>query len=63
MFQIVLGSIYIVLAYVLTDQPLEWERGVKFGVMCLLMAILSESFGLAIASRLSIVVMLLVHSV
>ncbi|XP_054261169.1 ATP-binding cassette subfamily G member 4-like [Macrosteles quadrilineatus] len=53
--QIILGCIYIALAYVLTDQPLEWERGIKFCVICLMMGIISESLGLAIASRLNIV--------
>uniref|UniRef100_A0A1B6G7Z6 ABC transporter domain-containing protein n=1 Tax=Cuerna arida TaxID=1464854 RepID=A0A1B6G7Z6_9HEMI len=53
--QIMLSSIYIVLAYTMTDQPMEWERGIKFCMICLLTAIISESLGLAIASRLNIV--------
>lgn len=54
--QIGLSSIYIVMVYLITGQPMEWERAIKFSVICLMIAIVSECFGLAIASRLNIVV-------
>lgn len=53
--QIVLGTIYIILTYVMTDQPMEWERCIKFLVVCHLVSCCSESLGLAISARLSIV--------
>lgn len=53
--QVVLGTIYILLAYILTDQPMELERCIKFLVICHLVSLGSESLGLAISARLNIV--------
>ncbi|CAH0387257.1 unnamed protein product [Bemisia tabaci] len=53
--QMMLSTVYIVLAYFLTDQPMEWSRGLKFAAICYLIAITSEGMALTISSRLSIV--------
>lgn len=53
--QIILGLLYIALVYPITDQPLETSRLLKFCVVCLLISVVSESFGLIIGSALSIV--------
>lgn len=53
--QIGLGTIYIGLTYFLTNQPMEWERCIKFLVVCHLVSFSSEGLGFAISARLSIV--------
>ncbi|KAH1020664.1 hypothetical protein HUJ04_010281 [Dendroctonus ponderosae] len=53
--QLILGSLYIILVYVLTDQPMEIGRLATFYAICMLTGIISESFGLLIASQLSLV--------
>lgn len=58
-----LTSIYIVLTYVLTDQPMEWDRFIKFMAVGLMMAVISESLGLAISARLNIVVSIVFISI
>ncbi|ENN81368.1 hypothetical protein YQE_02234, partial [Dendroctonus ponderosae] len=50
-----LRSLYIILVYVLTDQPMEIGRLATFYAICMLTGIISESFGLLIASQLSLV--------
>ncbi|KAL1506848.1 hypothetical protein ABEB36_006134 [Hypothenemus hampei] len=52
--QLILGSIYIILVYVLTDQPMEFDRLGTFYTICILTGIISESLGLLIASQLNI---------
>lgn len=54
--QIILGSLYIFMVYIFTDQPLELDRLVMFYSICILIALISESFGLLISSQLGIVV-------
>ncbi|CAG9766971.1 unnamed protein product [Ceutorhynchus assimilis] len=53
--QLVLGSLYITMVYYLTDQPMELGRLATFYAICMLTGIISESFGLLIASQLSLV--------
>ncbi|XP_066251768.1 ATP-binding cassette subfamily G member 4-like [Euwallacea similis] len=52
--QIVLGSLYLTLVYVLTDQPMELGRIGKFYFICILTGTISESLGLLIASQFSL---------
>ncbi|XP_050295713.1 ATP-binding cassette sub-family G member 1-like [Anthonomus grandis grandis] len=52
---LVLGSLYIILVYILTDQPMEIGRLAIFYAICMLTGIISESLGLLIASQLSLV--------
>ncbi|KAF2894578.1 hypothetical protein ILUMI_11595, partial [Ignelater luminosus] len=47
---IVLGLMFIVITYLMTDQPLEWHRFLKFCLVCLLVAFASEGLGYAIGS-------------
>lgn len=51
--QIVLGTFYIGLVYILTDQPMEYERMLRFYTVCILTGIISESLGLLIAAQLT----------
>ncbi|XP_049825936.1 ATP-binding cassette subfamily G member 4-like isoform X2 [Aethina tumida] len=53
--QIILGTVYLSLVYLLSDQPLEYMRMIKFFSVCLLTGVISESFGLLISSQLNIV--------
>lgn len=51
-----LSLIYLTMIYALTDQPLEVSRILMFVVIAMLIGLTSESFGMLVASRLSIVV-------
>lgn len=53
--QIILGSIYVVCVYFLTDQPLEMDRLFMFFLICILTGVISESLGLLIAAQLTVV--------
>uniref|UniRef100_A0A0U9HSF7 Putative ABCG protein n=1 Tax=Chrysomela populi TaxID=154003 RepID=A0A0U9HSF7_CHRPP len=53
--QIILGSIFVILVYILTGQPLEIQRLVMFYVVCIITSVISESLGLMIGSILNIV--------
>lgn len=53
--QIVLGTIYVVLVCVLSDQPMELDRLLMFYLVCMLTGVISESLGLLIGSQLTIV--------
>ncbi|CAI6349564.1 unnamed protein product [Macrosiphum euphorbiae] len=52
--QIILSSVYIAITYFLTNQPLEWERGIKFSVVCLMVSLSSESLAYAISSQFNV---------
>ncbi|KAL5244262.1 hypothetical protein ACI65C_011672 [Semiaphis heraclei] len=52
--QIILSSIYIAITYFLTNQPLEWERGIKFSVVCFMVSLSSESLAYAISSQFNV---------
>lgn len=44
------------MVYLMTDQPIEWNRMIIFYFIALLTSMTSESFGLLVSSRLSIIV-------
>ncbi|XP_014274727.1 ATP-binding cassette subfamily G member 4 isoform X1 [Halyomorpha halys] len=54
-FQMIQGIIYIGIVYIMTEQPLEVERIVKFTFILALVILCSEAFGMVISARLSIV--------
>lgn len=60
--QIVLGALYMSLVYYLTDQPREWQRLGMVYSTALVISLTSESFGMMVASRMSIVVCNFFHS-
>ncbi|KAK9871014.1 hypothetical protein WA026_009973 [Henosepilachna vigintioctopunctata] len=53
--QFLLGVLYLGLVYIISDQPMELYRWSMFYVVCMLTGIISESFGLLIATHLNIV--------
>ncbi|KAG5863623.1 ATP-binding cassette sub-family G member 1, partial [Gonioctena quinquepunctata] len=53
--QIILGSIFVVSVYLITDQPLELDRLSMFYLICILTGVISESLGLLISSQLTVV--------
>ncbi|XP_071454970.1 ATP-binding cassette sub-family G member 1-like [Hetaerina americana] len=53
--QLFLGVLYISMVYLLSGQPLEIARCTQFFLVCLMVSIVSESFGLVISSVLNIV--------
>lgn len=55
-FQIFLALIYLTMIYLMSSQPLELSRIVMLYAVSFLIAMNSDSFGVLIASRLSIVV-------
>lgn len=56
MFQLMCSFIYVAIVYFMTNQPMELERILKFTMIITLIALASEALGLAISSRLDIVV-------
>lgn len=54
--QILLALLYLTMVYSITGQPLELKRIALFYVVSLLVFLTSESLGLLVASRLSVVV-------
>lgn len=54
--QIVLAFGYITMIYLLSDQPVEFHRMQMFYLIAILIALTSESLGVLIASRLSLIV-------
>lgn len=54
--QIILAIMYITIIYVISDQPLEMHRMAMFYSISILIALTSESLGVLIASRLSLIV-------
>lgn len=54
--QIILAIMYITIIYVVSDQPLEMHRMAMFYSISILIALTSESLGVLIASRLSLIV-------
>ncbi|XP_032591986.1 ATP-binding cassette sub-family G member 1 isoform X2 [Drosophila grimshawi] len=51
----VLAVIYLTIVYLMSSQPLEWFRFVMLFTVAFLTALTSDSFGLLISSRLSLV--------
>jgi ABC-2 type transporter len=54
--QLAMAILYITMVYLFTDQPLEPQRIAMFFTISVLVSLASESLGLLIASRLSVVV-------
>jgi ATP-binding cassette, subfamily G (WHITE), member 1 len=48
--------LYLTMVYIITDQPMETNRIGLFFLISILTSLTSESFGLMIASRLSVIV-------
>ncbi|CAG2063721.1 unnamed protein product, partial [Timema podura] len=53
--QIIFGTIFCALTYVMTDQPLELHRCLQFWLICLLIGAVSDAIGVAIGSILNVV--------
>lgn len=53
--QCILGFVYLALVYLISDQPMELQRWTMFYLICMLTGIISESFGLLVATNLNIV--------
>lgn len=54
--QIVLAFGYITMIYTMSDQPLEFNRMAMFYSISILIALTSESLGVLISARLSLIV-------
>ena len=54
--QFLTAVIYLTMVYIFTDQPLELNRVLLFYFVSLLTSLTSESFGLLVSSRMSIIV-------
>lgn len=54
--QVALAFGYITMIYLISDQPLDLNRMAMFYTISLLIALTSESLGVLIASRLSLIV-------
>lgn len=54
--QVILAIMYVTIIYVVSDQPLELHRMAMFYSISILIALTSESLGVLIASRLSLIV-------
>lgn len=55
-FMFVLATIYLIMVYIMSSQPLELFRFCMLFLIAFLTAMTSESLGLLISSRLSLVV-------
>lgn len=53
-FQILFTSVYVVVVYYLTSQPMEWKRVCMFVLICLLTSLVAQSLGLLIGAGLSV---------
>lgn len=53
-FQILFASVYVVVVYYLTSQPMEWKRVCMFVLICLLTSLVAQSLGLLIGAGLSV---------
>lgn len=53
-FQILFASVYVVVVYYLTSQPMEWTRVSMFVLICLLTSLVAQSLGLLIGAGLSV---------
>lgn len=54
--QIIFSSVYVLIVYVLTDQPLDTQRCLMFLGICIIIGFISESLGLVLSSFLNVVV-------
>lgn len=53
-FQILFASVYVVVVYYLTSQPMEWMRVCMFVLICLLTSLVAQSLGLLMGAGLSV---------
>lgn len=53
-FQILFTSVYVIVVYVLTAQPLEADRMAMFVLICILTSLVAQSLGLLIGAGMSI---------
>ncbi|XP_018792137.1 PREDICTED: ATP-binding cassette sub-family G member 1 isoform X1 [Bactrocera latifrons] len=53
-FQIVFSSVYVIVVYYLTSQPMEWMRISMFVFICVLTSLVAQSLGLLIGAGMNI---------
>lgn len=53
-FQILFSSVYVLVVYYLTSQPMEPKRVIMFVVICILTSLVAQSLGLLIGAGMSI---------
>ena len=53
-FQILFTSVYVLVVYVLTAQPLEADRMAMFVLICILTSLVAQSLGLLIGAGMSV---------
>lgn len=58
-FQILCSIMFITIVYVLSDQPMDFERFIWFGAMALAVGLTSQGLGYLIGSVFSITVSIL----
>lgn len=56
LFQIILGTIFTLITYLMADQPLEPVRIIQYSLICLTLALTTEGLGLAIGAACNITV-------
>ena len=52
--QIVFSSVYVIVVYYLTSQPMEWMRISMFVFICVLTSLVAQSLGLLIGAGMNI---------
>lgn len=53
-FQIIFSSVYVIVVYYLTSQPMEWMRISMFVFICVLTSLVAQSLGLLIGAGMNI---------
>lgn len=53
-FQILFASVYVIVVYYLTSQPMEVDRVCMFVLICLLTSLVAQSLGLLMGAGLSV---------
>lgn len=54
--QLINSIMYLTMVYLITDQPMEMKRIALFYLISILTSLTSESFGLLVSARLSVIV-------
>jgi ATP-binding cassette subfamily G (WHITE) protein 1 len=52
--QVVFSSIYVIVVYVLTSQPIQFDRMGMFVLICVLTSLVAQSIGILIGAGLSV---------
>lgn len=52
--QFLFSSVYVIVVYYLTSQPMEWQRVTMFVCICVLTSLVSQSLGLLIGAGMSV---------